>query len=133
MRILLATAALLATSLPGHAVTETEFCQWMQRIFVENLGGGHAPGTRLGNATTYLGTVVTCSTRSIDFRKRIDVPFSALDARDAGGREHEQARWNKVYCAEPVLAKSTRNLGWRILSTTWDAEGKLHVIEVRCK
>jgi hypothetical protein len=86
-------------------------------------------GSKVGSVTTHMGMAVLCNMKVVDFKKRLDVPFSALGS---GWEDRKQAEWNQIYCNNVGFSQAIAN-GWHISTTTTDADGKRHYIEAKCR
>ena len=117
--------------LPCPSVAEAEtftdaiFCRWMQDFATQ---ANKDAGTKVDAVTTHEGLAVLCNMKLVDFKKRLEVPFTAMKA---GWDGRKQAQWNQIYCTDPGFMQAIKS-GWRISSTMTDVEGNRHYMEATC-
>ena len=131
MRKMLTTAGVLLALLAPSQAQQTgdpQICEKLQALAVRsNKEAGkkkNADGT-----TTHMGMTVSCDAKTVDFKKRIDVPASKLRP---DWRLITQWGWNEFSCGNPAYARLIAK-GWTISSSLVDSEGGRHVFRATCE
>lgn len=106
--------------------SEASFCRAMQEFAAKS---NMDAGTKVDSVTTHVGLAVLCNSKLIDFKKRLDIPFTAMKA---GWEGRKQDQWNQIYCNDPTFAAAIR-AGWRVSYTMTDSDGRRLYAEAECK
>jgi hypothetical protein len=103
------------------AFTDAEFCAYAEEL-ARRINGGSPD--KIGEGLTLEGALVTCGSKSFEFRKRADVVMQL------GWRKERQKMWSQVVCKDRFL-EASRN-GWIISEAMSFADGQQIVTYANC-
>ena len=115
-----------ATPARAEQFTDAWFCQFMKEAADKSYKD---VGSKVDSVTINLGMGVLCNMKVVNYKKRLEVPFSAFNA---GWEQRKQAQWNQIYCNNVGFAEAIAS-GWTISVTTIDADGKQHYMDAKCR
>jgi hypothetical protein len=127
---LAAMAAGFFLFVPGaHAQQHSDalFCRAMQEIAEKH---NRETGSKVDAYTVVVGMAVLCSTKVVDFRKKLLVSFRLMNV---GWQARKQAQWNQIYCEPGSGFRQAIDAGWTISHTLTDVDGVRHYMVATCR